>query len=291
MASTSKKSKGSSFKQTLTKDQLDYFNNVAKKPFSEQAVEFLNAYWVEVGKDNADFIFNVSWELLKATEMHFQGISLRHLYVEGINLDFDAGLYLFEKLNNYVDDKKNEYADEKYEASHPKEMTAIVRKKELKKKVDVNFDGRVSFIEFLLYQYEPLGCKPENFCERGMAIGDEPPEVRKARLALADVQKAINAYEKERARLEKLAGGKGVKALGAKNQLAQLDSSPLKAELRQKLITASAAVRIAIKRYGGTRTPMTGQDSSFSDNRSAGSCYWLKSDLKAKKSRYGKKKR
>jgi hypothetical protein len=31
-------------------------------------------------------------------------------------------------------------------------MTSIVRKKELRDKVDVNFDGRVSFIEYLLYQ-------------------------------------------------------------------------------------------------------------------------------------------
>lgn len=36
--------------------------------------------------------------------------------------------------------------------SQPEMMTAITRKKELRDKVDVNFDGKVSFLEFLLYQ-------------------------------------------------------------------------------------------------------------------------------------------
>jgi len=31
-------------------------------------------------------------------------------------------------------------------------MTALIRKQELREKVDVNFDGRISFLEYLLYQ-------------------------------------------------------------------------------------------------------------------------------------------
>jgi hypothetical protein len=46
-------------------------------------------------------------------------------------------------------------------------LTAIVRKQELREKVDVNFDGRISFLEYLLYQYRQF-CNPGDFCERSM---------------------------------------------------------------------------------------------------------------------------
>lgn len=63
---------------------------------------------------------------------------------------------------------------------------------------------------------------------------DEHPEIRKARLALEEVNKRIRAYEEEKFRLTEEANkGEGVKALGAKNMLAQIDSSPLKEELNK----------------------------------------------------------
>jgi hypothetical protein len=45
-----------SFTEKLDPEALAYFNNVAQKPFSQQAVAFLNAYWPEV-HDQAEFIF------------------------------------------------------------------------------------------------------------------------------------------------------------------------------------------------------------------------------------------
>ncbi len=44
-------------------------------------------------------------------------------------------------------------------------------------------------------------------------------------------------YEAEKARLEELAAGTGVKALGAKNMLAQLSSGPLADELNKVLVS------------------------------------------------------
>jgi len=46
----------SSFIEKLDPDALAFFNEVASKPFNQQAVAFLNAYWPEVGSQ-AEFVF------------------------------------------------------------------------------------------------------------------------------------------------------------------------------------------------------------------------------------------
>lgn len=38
---------------------------------------------------------------------------------------------------------------------------------ELRDEVDVNFDGRISFLEYLLYQYKDVA-NPADFCHRSM---------------------------------------------------------------------------------------------------------------------------
>jgi len=162
-------------------------------------------------------------------------------------------------------------------------MTAIVRKQELRDKVDVNFDGRISFLEYLLYQYKDVA-NPAEFCSRSMSQGDEHPEIKKARLALEEVNKKIRAYEAEKDRLTTESQGTGVKALGAKNMLAQLDSSPIKEELNRALITAEAAVRIATKKFGG-------QSGGGGSGNSDGALWWMNRDLEEKQRRYGPSKK
>jgi len=106
-------------------------------------------------------------------------------------------------------------------------------------------------------------------------------KIRKARLALEEVNKRIRAYEEEKARLTAESQGEGVIALGAKNMLAQIDAGPLKEELNKALITAEAAVRIATKKYGG-------QGGGGADGASsAGAIWWMNRDLQEKQSRYG----
>jgi hypothetical protein len=102
----------------------------------------------------------------------------------------------------------------------PEMMTAIVRKQELREKVDVNFDGRISFLEYLLYQYRAF-CNPGDFCERSMKVAGfaENDEIKKARAALDEVNEAIRAYEKEKARLEEESKLPGVKGLGMLSSL------------------------------------------------------------------------
>jgi len=275
-----------SFKEKLDDEALAFFNSVAEKPFSQQAVSFLNAYWAEVGSQ-ADFIFTVAWEIMKYADMHTKGVSLIHLYEEGVNLEYNIGLYFYEKLCKFLEDHP-QWAEEKWAISQPKMMTAIVRKKELREKVDVNFDGRVSFLEYLLYQYREFA-NPADFVTRSIAQPDEHPEIKKARLALEEVNRAMKEYEKEKARLEAEAALPGVKGLRAKHMLAQLDASPLKEQLNKALITAEAAVRMATRKFGNGAAAVSGGDAAAAAPTD-GAIWWMNRDLEEKKRRYGGRK-
>jgi len=202
---------GPSFTEKLDGEALKFFTEVANRPFSQQAVAFLNAYWTEA-KDEAEFIYTVAWETVKYADMHNKGISLIYKYDEGHDVDFDIGLYFYEQLCKFCEDPKNSDWKNNYSRSIPQMMTAIKRKQELRDEVDVNFDGRISFLEYLLYQYKDVA-NPADFCTRSMGH-DEHPEIRKARLALEEVNKRIRAYEEEKARLTAESQGEGVKALG-----------------------------------------------------------------------------
>jgi len=279
-----KQKSGASFTEKLDAEALAYFGEIAKRPFSQQAVAFLNAYWPEVNAE-AEFIYTVSWDIIKYADMHCKGISLIYKYEEGFDLDFDIGLYFYEQLCKFCEEPKNSAQVSKYTRSHPVMMTAIKRKQELRDEVDVNFDGRISFLEYLLYQYKDVA-NPADFCKRSMGH-DEHPEIRKARLALEEVNKRIRAYEEEKARLTAESQGSGVKALGAVNLLAQIESSPLKEELNKALITAEAAVRAATKKFGGGAGGGGGSDNTSSD----GALWWMNRDLEEKKRRYGPTKK
>jgi len=271
---------GPSFTEKLDADSLAYFTEVSHRKFSEQAVSFLNAYWPEVHEE-AEFIYSYSWDHLKKADMRYKGIHLIYKYDEGFDVDFDIGLYFYEQLCKFCEDPQTHGQVSKYARSLPTMMTALKRKQELRDEVDVNFDGRISFLEYLLYQYKDVA-NPADFCKRSMGH-DEHPEIKKARLALEEVNKRIREYEEEKARLEAEAAGTGVKALGAKNMLAQIDCSPLKEQLNKALITAEAAVRIATKKYGG-------QSGGASGGSSDGALWWMNRDLEEKQRKYGPKK-
>lgn len=279
-----------SFVEKLDEEGLAFFNATAAKPFSQQAVAFLNAYWNEIG-DQADFIFGCSYEMMKYADMHAKGCNYVHLYEEGINLDFNIGLYFYEQLCKVLETggpkgEFKEFNDKKYAISQPEILTAIKRKTELREKVDVNFDNCVSFLEYLLYQYKDIA-NPADFVTRSMKAPDEHPEIRKARLALEEVNKRIKAYEAEKTRLEEESKLPGVKGLKAKNLLAQLDSSPLKEELNRALITAEAAVRIVTRKFG--KGGSGGGDEEAAAAPTEGAVWWMNKDIEMKKKKYGRK--
>jgi len=289
----------SSFTEKLDAEALEFFNEVTKKKHSEQAVAFLNAYWDEVG-DQAEWIFGVSWAIMKKEDMDAQGISLIHLYEEGFDFDFDVGLKFYESMHKFSEDPKDlrwkhtvemdqDWKSDRWAKSKPTMMTAIKRKKNLKEKVDVNFDGRISMLEYLLDCYSDCGVDPHDFIQRSMKAPDEHPEVKKARLALEEVNARIRAYEKKKHELEEASKKPGVKGKMAINELAQLESGPLKEELNYALITAEAAVRRVSKMFGA------GGVHSASENGGAampteGAVWWMEKDLEVKQKLYGKKK-
>lgn len=276
-----------SFVEKLDPEALAFFNEIASKTFQEQAVAFLNAYWDkrEVSSQ-AEWIYSVSWEMMKYADMHAKGVSLIHLYDEGSNVDFDIGLYFYEKLCKFVNENAK-WSGAEYKESQPEMLTALKRKQELRDKVDVNFDGRVSMLEYLLYQYQAFA-NPADFARRAMGSPDEHPEVRKARLALEEVNRKIRAYEAERHRLTEGAKLPGVKGLQAKHQLSILDEGPIKVELNEALIHAEAAVRAATKKYGGSAAGAGGANGDDGGARTEGSLWWMNRDLEEKKRRYGR---
>jgi len=269
-----------SFTEKLDPGSLEAFNKACKKKFSEQACFFLNAFWDEYG-DQSEFIYSIAWEFIKQADMRVRGIKYLHLYEEGNELDFDMSLYFFEQVLKHLSDPKNEHWAKEYKKSVPQDMTAITRKKELRERVDVNFDGKMGFIEYLLYQYN---ASPKVLMERSGGA-ELPEEVLAAIRALDEVNKRVRDYETEKKRLEEESeSGTGIKSLKAKNELAQLGASPLWNEINKALISAEAAVRIASKKYGVTAVP--GQNTSAV--RTSGTLWWLNRELQTKKKLYGK---
>jgi len=279
--------KGASFTEQMDEKSLEAFTKAAKGPFSDQAMFFLDAFWQEFG-DHAEMIYAVHYEHMKMADMRIKNIQYIHLYEDGADLDFDMGLYFFEQLCKFLLDgeKTTPQCSEgknwasKYPKGIPVSQTAIVRKKELRDKVDVNFDGRISFLEFLLYQFQ---ASPKTLMERATTKSSDPPEVAAAKLALAEVNKRIRAYEAEKFRLQTdIDGPKGIKQLKAVNEMAQLDSGPLAEALRKDLIIAEAKVRIAVKKYGGSTEGGGGGPNQ-------GTTWWMQRDIDQKKAKYGKK--
>jgi len=268
--------------EKLDAESLKAFNVASKKKFSEQACFFLNAYWEEYG-DQSEEIYTVAWDLIKDVDMGNKGVKYVHLYEEGNELDFDMSLYFFERLVKLF--QKDEQLGKTYAKSAPKDMTAIVRKQELKERVDVNFDGKMSFLEYLLYQYN---ASPKTLMDRSRGSDDLPEEVLAAMRALEEVNIRVRAYETEKRRLEDDSeSGTGIKALKAKNELAQLLNSPLWNAINKALITAEAAVRIASKKYGVNGSNLNAGPGG-GVIRTNGTMWWLNRELEEKKKRYGK---
>lgn len=221
---------------------------------------------------------------MKYADMHTKGMSYVHLYDEGNYLDFNIGLYFFEKLCKQVlESKEGERwrADPHFKSSLPEMQTAIVRKKELREKVDVNFDGKVSFLEYLLYQYREK-TSPQDFTDRSMKLKEEHPEILKAKQALKTVNETITKLETEKQKLTEVANKGGVKGMGAKHELAIMEAGPLASELDKSLISAEAAARIVSKQFKG----LDGGDAS---QRMAGSVWWMNKEIEVKKQLYARK--
>merc|ERR1711974_27891 len=133
---------------------------------------------------------------------------------------------------------------------------------------DLDFNKRLSFLEFCLFRYKK---KVSDFLRRDpptedCAPGSMSPAALKAQEALSAVRTEINRIENLKSELEQKAAGAGVKAMQAKNELQQLLTKD-NTELNRALLTAEAALR---KAGGGGDIP-------------PGSMWWMNRELEEMK--------
>jgi hypothetical protein len=211
--------------------KLKEFSQVARELcYKEQACFFLNAYWAEFSEEAPK-----CWEYV----LKFSEYDLKK-HNEGVSLDeFESARFL-------------EYFGQA--------MTVIERRQALKE-IDIDTDNKMSFLEYVVWRFkldiETLMTRPQGTNE----------ELKKAELALKEVQSEISSIEKQKERLEEAAKGQGVKAKKANAELEML----LKADqlpLRKALISAEAAFRKAQK---------------SKDVEAQGTLWWLNAELEEAK--------
>jgi len=190
----------------------NYFKDVVSRKYSAQAVFWLNAYWLEHGKD-AEKVWG---------------------YVQlFIKLDTAKG-----KDGCDVD----EFWSHKFLESLGDTLT-VVAMREVFREIDLDFNKRMSLIEYLVFKYKvsvkELLARPQGTNE----------DLVKAQQALEKVQEEIAKIEKKKAELEEKAKAPGVKGMQGKNELQQLLTAD-PTELNRAVLTAEAAVRKAQKLGG-----------------------------------------
>jgi len=156
--------------------------------FKQQAGFFLNAYWEEVS-ETAEVLWEYALSMAECNTL--QGD-------DGSCLDEGQSAQFF-RAN--VEDF---------------EMTATQLRRELRGKICLNSDKRMSLVEFLLYQFE-LDVHELMTREQG----GQTDIIRKTTHKLKEIAADIRGWEEKIAKVEQIASGTGVKASGAKNQLAQ----------------------------------------------------------------------
>ena len=191
-----------------SKDDMTHFSDVGHRPYSKQAVFWLNAYWAEHSSE-AEKV----WEYVRGF------INLDSRKEEGCDLD--------------------EFYSHKFLEKFGETMTALELRNKLKT-IDINNDHHMSLLEYLLNRYsgdvETLLSRPQGTNE----------ELEKAQHALEVVQAEIKRIESTKTDLEEKAQAGGVKGNTAKQELFKLlNEDPL--ELNRAVITAEAAVRKAQK--------------------------------------------
>jgi hypothetical protein len=193
----------------MSAEVMTQFNKAASRPYVKQAIFFLNAFWVEHGKE-AEKIWDYT-----------------HAMIAMDTEKKDLGCYL------------DEFSAHKFLEKFGETMTAIELRNKLRQ-VDINNDKKMALLEYLLNRYDE---KVEVMMERPQDTNDE---LEKAKLALEQVIAEIGKIEAHKLDLENIAAGGGVKGNAAKQELFKLlNEDPL--ELNKMVISAEAAVRKAKK--------------------------------------------
>lgn len=190
-------------------DTMQLFAKFTARTYAQQAQAFLNAYWEALG-DDAENI----WKMVKIIS----------------ELDADKGA-----AGSEVDEFKAHRFLEKLG-----QTLTVIEFREVMRKVDLDFNRRMSIIEYLLFRYEK---SVDHFVAQPQGTNED---LIRAQEALEKVKDEIDKIEKKKAELTTKSEGAGVRAMTAKNELEQLLSRD-PTDLNRAVITAEAAVRRAAK--------------------------------------------
>jgi hypothetical protein len=158
---------------TLSDPQKKDFHSITQKTYKDQACFFLNAFWKEF-ESKAEDIWRNYKKFLDLDRQQYNGLPKEkrptETYVEMNSLD--------------------EFWSHKYLETYGKTLTAIEFRNEFKK-IDANFDKRMSFLEFLVWEYQ-LSIKELMLRPQGADAG----EILKAQELLNQVATAFTEAQR-----------------------------------------------------------------------------------------------
>jgi len=195
------------------------FRDVIAKTYKEQAIFFLNAFWLE-HKNDAEQIWQYNAKMVELDQPKGK---------EGCELDeFNSHRFL----------------------EHWGETKTVVKLRELLMGIGLNRNKKMSLIEYLLCKYNRTVNEALARPQGTGTVTNITDDLIKAQRALDDVNSEIQKIEKRKAELEAVASGTGVRAGSAKAELASLLDRD-NTDLNRALLTAEAALRKA----GGSPAP------------------------------------
>jgi len=159
------------------KKVMDAFNEVTKKPYKEQAIFYLNAFWPEEFEKNEaarDDVYKGWQGFIDIDKLQWEEVN-KKIWKQGW------------KEGNSLD----ELFSHKYLERIGRTLTVVAFRNEFRK-IDVNFDKRMAMIEYMLFAHNhsvaELMDKPQ---------GDNSKELEEAQAQLAAVQAALTELQEK----------------------------------------------------------------------------------------------
>eukprot|EP00808_Paulinella_micropora_P016941 g27504.t1 len=222
--------------EKLDEKQKKTFQQVTAQVYAEQAQFFLNAFWDDVGEAEAENIWNWHQGYLNYDRQQFNAIPENKR--KDPNAEWSEGSSL------------DEFWSHKFLETVGKTLTVVEFRRQFKQ-IDIDFDNRMAFVEYLIWHYKvEKNCKwssVETMLKRDPQLTNM--DLKKAQEALNKVQDEIAKIEKEKNELQKKSEQSGVKGSSAAAALAALLAQD-PTDLNRAVVTAEAAVRKAQKSKG-----------------------------------------
>jgi len=241
--------------EQLNDKQRADFEKVCNMKYQDQGKFFLNAFWIEVGKE-AETIYQQWQKFIDLDKQQYNALpegKKAEVWCEGNALDEFWSHKLLETIGKTL---------------------SVVQFRQEFKKIDANTDKKMGFVEFLLWEHKQT---VRELLFRPQGSGEGAAEIAKAQALLDDVSKAFadaekrhneltaaeaelkaefsklkeqeDAYNSKSEELKSKSEGSGVAAMRAKNELAQhLAEDPL--PLRKAKLSTEAATKKAEKARG-----------------------------------------